>query len=440
MKKLAVLLVFYSLRLRKTFDMKPIYLLAISLIISANITGQNLNTADIMVVIDNSASMKKNDPDFLLKEAIFKFTENVRENAKTGFIRFSTNVDVFRSLQQINTDSAKNSFRKIVGQIDYSGRFTNIPAAVEKAFYELKTNGQKDIDRIILIMTDGIVDLEDPTLNDEKEKWLKEIITEDCKKENIRIFSIAFTESADFELLQTISLKTGGSYFRALTAGDISGVFNSISEELMKGEEQVIKETEPVIQTDSVVSDNKDSEKDISTGVIIIISLIFVMAVTGMLIYFSKKRHILNELPAEELPEAYLIDVSGITNKGTYQIKKRITRIGRAEANDLYIPDEKNFISSYHAIIEYSNQNFYVIDQDSVNGTSVNGTRVEKKEKVHLKGGDQISFDKYSFKFLCPVEGERGQTVLNINESIGTMTVKELPDESGDSNNSNTAG
>jgi pSer/pThr/pTyr-binding forkhead associated (FHA) protein len=98
-------------------------------------------------------------------------------------------------------------------------------------------------------------------------------------------------------------------------------------------------------------------------------------------------------------------------------------------ANDLCIPDEKNYVSSFHAFIEYKDHNFYVVDQDSVNGTFVNGTRIEKKERIILKGGDEISFDKYGFKFLCPVEGERGQTVLNVGDSIGTHTIQHLPDD-----------
>jgi pSer/pThr/pTyr-binding forkhead associated (FHA) protein len=130
----------------------------------------------------------------------------------------------------------------------------------------------------------------------------------------------------------------------------------------------------------------------------------------------------------EDLPEAYLIDVTGITNKSTFQIRKRITRIGRTEANDLYIPDEHSYVSSLHAILEFSGQNFYIIDQDSVNGTFVNGSRIEKKERIILKGGDEISFDKFAFKFLCPVEGERGQTVLNVGTTTGTNTVQHLPE------------
>jgi Mg-chelatase subunit ChlD len=188
-------------------------LISLSLYVPAN--GKELISTDVMVVIDNSASMKKNDPGFLLKQALTTFADNLQGDTYTGFILFSDNVDMVMALKPLKNDSAQIKLEMVTNLINYSGMHTSIPAAIEKAYYELKVNGRKGSDKLIIFLTDGIVDLPDNAKNDEKSRWLKEVITEDCKNEKIKIFSIAFTEQADFELLQTLSSKTGGSYYRA---------------------------------------------------------------------------------------------------------------------------------------------------------------------------------------------------------------------------------
>jgi hypothetical protein len=406
--------------------MKTLKQLFILMFLAVQAVGQNLNPLDAMLVIDNSASMKKNDPGFLLKEALTQFIDSLGENDRSGFILFSDKVDVFIPLSSLKNDTSKVSLKSINDNINYSGRYTNSPAAIEKAFYELKTNGRKDCNKIIILLTDGIIDLADSEKNDEKARWL----TEDCNTEKIRIFSIAFTEQADFELLQTLSSKTLGSYYRAITAPDISRVFENIGAELKQTTSQTIQNAGQTMISPPVTPVQQEPETSGKYNVFLLIIVILLIVLIGAAIFFLflKKKH-RTESFTDDLPEAYLVDITGITNKGTFQIKKRITRIGRVPANDLCIPDEKNYVSSFHASIEYKDHNFYLVDQDSVNGTFVNGNRIDKKERVLLKGGDEISFDKFGFKFLCPVEGERGQTVMNMGDSFGTSTIQHLPDD-----------
>jgi hypothetical protein len=53
-----------------------------------------------------------------------------------------------------------------------------------------------------------------------------------AKQLGIRIFGIAFTEEADFQLMQSLAQSTDGEYFRVLLAADIDGVFQQISHRL----------------------------------------------------------------------------------------------------------------------------------------------------------------------------------------------------------------
>jgi pSer/pThr/pTyr-binding forkhead associated (FHA) protein len=75
--------------------------------------------------------------------------------------------------------------------------------------------------------------------------------------------------------------------------------------------------------------------------------------------------------------------------------------IGRIEASDselydsIVIPDVT--VGRRHAVIEYDEGAYWLQDQGSVNGSFVNGQRIEERHR--LKDGDQIRIHKFSFRF-----------------------------------------
>lgn len=68
-------------------------------------------------------------------------------------------------------------------------------------------------------------------------------------------------------------------------------------------------------------------------------------------------------------------------------IGEGVTTIGRASDNDVAFPADSN-ISRYHAEIEARSDEFWLIDLNSSNGTSVNGAPVDSE--VLLRTGDQL--------------------------------------------------
>ena len=68
---------------------------------------------------------------------------------------------------------------------------------------------------------------------------------------------------------------------------------------------------------------------------------------------------------------------------------KGVTTIGRTSDNFISFPEDSN-VSRYHAEIESRENDFYIIDLDSSNGTTVGGARVAGERL--LKNGDRIVF------------------------------------------------
>jgi len=182
---------------------------------------------DIMLVLDNSGSMRKNDPGFLARGAVAAFIEQLDADTRAGVLIFDQGVRVPVPLTTIDDASRARLIESLNG-INYRGQLTDSPAAIERAIYELKTNGLADANKVIVFMTDGIVDTGNAEADIEKTKWLRDELAVDAKANGIRVFAIAFTENADFFLIQSLANKTDGEYFRALTPADLGEVFDTV--------------------------------------------------------------------------------------------------------------------------------------------------------------------------------------------------------------------
>lgn len=72
------------------------------------------------------------------------------------------------------------------------------------------------------------------------------------------------------------------------------------------------------------------------------------------------------------------------------------TTIGRGANHQIPLTD--TFVSHGHAVIIFQKRNYYLEDLNSVNGTYINGMRVN--EPVLLKHGDTIKIARVTFKFV----------------------------------------
>ncbi|MEJ2098300.1 MAG: VWA domain-containing protein [Deltaproteobacteria bacterium] len=212
----------------------------------SNNSGSATNAADtlqvdLMFVLDNSGSMIQNDPKFITREVVTNTLNSLTQNFRVGMVVFDKDARLVQALTAVDTQAAKNTIAAKLDRINYRGQFTNTPAAVERAVYELKTNGREEAKKAIILLTDGIVDTGNKDQDLEGEKWLKEDLAAESKKAGIRIFGVAFTDTADFRLMQSLALQTEGEYFRAYSIDDIQSIFNSI-EDILRKPSETLKE------------------------------------------------------------------------------------------------------------------------------------------------------------------------------------------------------
>jgi hypothetical protein len=461
---------------------------------------------DIIVLLDNSGSMRQNDPAFLLKSAVTKFFAELPADSRAGVVIFDQKV-IYPVPLAAPDAAVQAAVKSSLAKVDYRGQYTNIPAAMERAIYELKTGGRKDAAKVVVFMTDGIVDTGNPAVDAEKSKWLREELATDAADSHIRIFGIAFTENADFFLIQSLAKKTSGEYFRALKPEDLDDVFAKVQaklnapvteaspaaataatetspaepaktaaaagagassaadclaamaaddraaiEEMAKAASTTaealcleMKNTppgQPVVTPAPTASSSatpaptaavaaaEPEAADSKMGVALIAgSALILLIAAGALMFILIKRR--KSAPIEappsratasgavssppRVPEAFIKDINGITDEPATQITAKPMMIGRMAGTDQehvdYFVVEKPTIGRRHALIRYRDFCFWIADQGSVNGTFLNGERIEGERQ--LKHGDRIRFHKYEFEFTMPEMDQAGHTIFS---------------------------
>ncbi|MCK5499154.1 MAG: VWA domain-containing protein [Gammaproteobacteria bacterium] len=386
---------------------------------------------DVVLVLDNSGSMKKNDPQFLTKHAVTEFINNLDESTRAAIIIFDQDVHSAVPLTDISSTSRQGLLDSL-SQINYKGLYTNSPAAIESAIYDLKNNGREEARKVIVFMTDGIVDTGNADRDLEKTKWLKEDLAADAADAGIRIFGIAFTENADFELIQSLAQKTEGEYYRALLADDLQNVFSKLNTLINKPDEpEIIEEPQPRIiekivervveaKPEPIIievpaaqpqpADESERKRSMLILVALAVLILAVIAMVLMLLRGSKSK----SLDEETAQEAYLNDIHGITKQATFALGNKPTMLGRVAGKDTeflnYYVIPETTIGRRHSLIEYKDFSYWIVDQGSINGTFVNDKPVTTE--VRLKHGDIIRLHKIEFEFVIPEMVDSGMTVI----------------------------
>lgn len=423
---------------------------------------------DIILVLDNSGSMKKNDPAFLTKAAVKAFVQRASASIRSALVIFDSDARLVVPLTPL-AEKQSSAVLSGLDQINYRGLLTNIPAAMERALYELNLNSRPHATKSIILLTDGLIDTGDPVRDADAGKWLREELATDAARHEIKFFGIALTDKADFRLLQSLALTTKGDYFRAHQVEELPPIFERIHQLIGRAVAapsppdpeaypQEAKETPSFVTVEVMGKENvpgDPAESLAATGPLdspgapsltqqapfesfSLFSLqrsavlVFAVTVLGILVTMvwvlarrqSKppKTSGTSQTPVasvEPIPSAFLHDLKNVTGQSKHALIHPVTVIGRVapdpveNANSVVLHNAE--ISRRHALIEYKQHSFWVIDQKSGNGTFVNGERI--KEETRLRHGDRIRFHKLEFQFELAASGAADETRL-INTAL----------------------
>ncbi len=191
------------------------------------VTEENRN---IVFALDDSGSMRVTDKSGLSKLAAEMFIKLMDGGDNLAVVAFSSDASlILKSTRLADDDIRKYAIQK-TNSLSRSGRITNIESSLRKSlplFPEKAGDSQA-----LLLLSDGKIDLDNNGKQNEVEvesrkRILGEIISE-YKSRHIPIYSIAFGNDADVELLRSISLESGGLFFKLDSAEQITKVYFTI--------------------------------------------------------------------------------------------------------------------------------------------------------------------------------------------------------------------
>jgi hypothetical protein len=393
---------------------------------------------DVVLVLDNSGSMRTNDPGRLAGKAVTDFVSRQSPDTRVSVIEFSTTPVVLMPLTPVD-DAAKAAVAAAVARLDYRGQWTDTGAALERALYELDNHGRGDARKYIVLMTDGYVDVGNASRDSDKIHWITQSLIPEAVAKHVRVFGIAFTDQADYELLQTLAEKTGAGYYRAYQPGDLGGIYTQISNSLAntKSAPQPEEESAPAAPIASgpqgfifntPLTHMQQVEEQSRRTLWIWVAVLLVLSITGGVGYYVwSKGGVQGLFPKQEAApgqaeglQAVLYDISNPNDIKRYELGEKSTVIGRVAGYDpevQYVVAAEPTVGRCHALIERRGHSFWITDQGSINGTFVNGDRVAGDRA--LKHGDIVSVHRHEFEFVLPELFESESTVLAARDEYG---------------------
>jgi uncharacterized protein YegL len=447
---------------------------------------------EIVLLIDNSGSMRKNDPQSLTKQAVAQFVQSSPAGSRVALIMFDKKVEVLAPLTPINETTRLDLFTSLE-RIDFKGPLTNSGEALRRAIDTLKQPGEPEGKKTVVFMSDGIIDTGNAAGDLKSAETMRGELATAAVEAGIRIFAIAFTDNADIQLMQDLAEATDGRYFQPMQPGDLAGVFAEMSELFVAETAKPDLETEaaaPIAETEQAqeapspkeeapVTDASPSPKAadaavpdlpgeaaspevpalpepppevaireetppmtdmprpaapipgwqagwmpaVAAGTIGFTLLLSAMSVMLLYRLYRNPGRGAAGLEAEgtlrnphgRAPRALLYcgqlskESTQVPTDGVYDVTGGPTLIGRAPGpGGLVIPGKG--ISREHAVVEYRDYAYWVLDQGSANGTFVNNKRVERVQRLHH--GDRVRFNETDFLFLMPGRKEADATVV----------------------------
>jgi len=194
---------------------------------------------NVVLLMDNSGSMRKNDPDLWSKSSAKFFVDRCTDSDRVSIIPFDSSLRRNKTIKLANPIKHHDEIIKFIENMDYKGPWTDYYWALLQAYDHLKNlKGNK----YVVLFTDGEPD---PDRKDKLYKGMKkrqaakknkklteDIINKLYKPKNIKIFTIAFTNKSDIRFMQHISKLSSGRHdfgFQVDKSYGISEVFLRIS-------------------------------------------------------------------------------------------------------------------------------------------------------------------------------------------------------------------
>lgn len=184
------------------------------------------NGYDIVVIVDDSGSMRQTDPQRLTQTAISKFAEKFGSlnNVNVGVATYNTGIVEKETLGD-KLDLVKD-FAREDKNFKWSGD-TDAAVGMKWAVEQLESNGASSHSKAIIIIGDG---QNDPSVSEEDSNKMLDEALKIAKDKDYNVYSLAINPKTDEfkEYFSNIASATGGTSHQPTTVGEVDDVMDKV--------------------------------------------------------------------------------------------------------------------------------------------------------------------------------------------------------------------
>ena len=183
---------------------------------------EQANPHDVVVLVDNSTPPFADREGFkrAFDEAMEQAVISIRPTVRLAVFWFDEHVYAAGTFQSLTTETKQTLLQRLLGngtqalsQMNFQGRSSNIPAALERALREFRENSREGVRKSIVLISDGIIEVTGDRHDTGLQDWIEQAFAQDAHALGIRLYGIALSAQAKFDLFATMARKTGGAYY-----------------------------------------------------------------------------------------------------------------------------------------------------------------------------------------------------------------------------------
>ena len=164
---------------------------------------------DSVLLLDTSASMLATDPGNRRMAAIRMFMSLLGDEDRLAVMPFDATARLLSEFRLLHPLEKEKLGKLITEMGQPNGAFTNLHEPVDKALELLMKEKRPDALPLVIMLTDGRMDVGDVQMDKRLIDDLRDTIMPRYRQDHVRLFCLAFGDY-DFPLLQALSNSTGG--------------------------------------------------------------------------------------------------------------------------------------------------------------------------------------------------------------------------------------
>lgn len=183
---------------------------------------------DIILLMDSSGSMLRTDPDRLRDQGAKLLLRFLGNNDQISIIQFDKETKTIHELRPIDSEKLLE-LDKAIESVSVKGGFTNISEAIAKAIDILDIFARKNSKKCVVLLSDGKMDPH-PDHGSASELTEKALNTDIPRyiSSDVKLYTVALSESADRDLLSELAKKTNGLHWYAPDVDTIHKKFSDL--------------------------------------------------------------------------------------------------------------------------------------------------------------------------------------------------------------------